>query len=899
MSTNDNTQNKALFESQNEAILSECDWLRGLEIKHRQTIEINDEEKGDPNVVIHYLNYIKKNYGLHIAKGTDPNFFKPVQKGDTSFETLLSYMYGNNILNKAIERMYHYLVLLNRKSIHYVFDTLTREYDFNLNDIYHCNGIHAMQFNSINEVPENIIKRCNVGYEKYQMKTRQFLRRMASYNRQYFAKQSQIENISQNDDDSVEKKQQRIQSIQSELKGLERKIEQLSFEIEEELYVTPRSDAPTPGEIVHFISDFICYGVKVERNIIDNPDNYDIHIINDVPYTKDTNIIRYLNDDDLYFQDITNHVWLPAKDVLTHYVSVLAPTLRLSQTNYSDIYNILINDIRSKHMVSVMAFRPHTIFYKNGMTLIDYNNDGSLKYEFKHINTLSHRALMFTYATKLRMNMIYDPDANITFKDNPEKEPVTPDYIFGALGRRGFEVTEDTDEDAKDELDQEAKARANLLMQYTLNILLPYNEVPALADGYFLYFYNSAQSGKSTFMELMNHIVGDPLTSNLNAKDLGSQESFGLVNTKGKRLVLVDEATNGKDKIDTENIKKMTTKSNIDANSKNKDYVRFRFENELILASNYEPTFLDESGGTQRRLLAFQLKTSYLEDGGSGIKPLPFIQDDLITRNDFKSACITWVLNHVNVYQDIPKSIKEDANQLISKEDDVKDFIENRVRKTIDEPIFIYPNHLYELYKIESISKGRNIAKIRNKQNFIKALDKMNKGVYSLRDVTHSKLDVLNKLITLEGHLFLDIHTAQSNSSLDNTLVKHFMDVMTSREEQIKKMFDSISSVKNKSMRLSDVTSGKKIAYFILPDAPQYDGQIKESELRTIAVNQKNKLLNYTFGDDERLNRIESGQHSKLPIPINPNLSKKFYSYTISDITQDKIMFDEFIKYDK
>ena len=165
----------------------------------------------------------------------------------------------------------------------------------------------------------------------------------------------------------------------------------------------------------------------------------------------------------------------------------------------------------------------------------------------------------------------------------------------------------------------------------------------------------------------------------------------------------------------------MTTKSHVETNAKNREYESFKFENELILASNYEPTFIDESGGTERRLLAFQLETGYKDDGGKiNIKPLSFIQKDLIKRDDFKSACIKWALENVNATSSIPKSIKTDANRLISKEDDVRTFMEDRIRETIDEPHVIYPDDLYTLYTIENLAKGRNIAKIRNKQNFFR-----------------------------------------------------------------------------------------------------------------------------------------------------------------------------------
>lgn len=888
---------KENFIKDNATILSSCEWLRQLEKNFKQTIEISPSEKENPNCIIEHLEYLKKNYGLHLDKGSSSNFFVPTQSDEQSFEEILTGKFGNQIFHKAITRCYHYLVLLNRKSMHFTFKDLSRTYNFDLKDIYHCDGINAMGFNSINDVPNNIVKRCKVSYENYQFKTRSFVRKLISYSNQIYSKQVQMQNVAQSDDGDNDKKQQQINSINNEIKAIERKVEKLSFEIEEELYITPRTETPTPNEVVQFISDFICYGLQVTSDVIRNKSANQIHDNDDVLYTTHTDIIRSLETDSLFFQDTVNLVWVSAKDLIHTYVTNLAPTLKLNKDSQDNLLNSLTTDIKSKPKVSVFSFKENTLFFKNGMIEIEYKEDGTLNYQFTHNKLINRRALMFTHATKLRLDILYNDDVDYTFKDNPINEPVTPDYIFGALGRRGFETNDDMNEETKNELDNEAKSRANLLMQYSLNILLPYNEVQALSYGYFLYFYNSEHSGKSTFMELMNNIVGNKLTVNLNTKDLSSQESFGLVNTKNKRLVLIDEATNGKHKIDTENIKKMTTKSQVNVNAKNKDYENFKFENELILASNYEPTFLDESGGTERRLLAFQLETGYKDNGGkSGLKPLSFIQDDLIKRNDFKSACVKWILNNVNATQTIPNSIKEDANRLISKEDDVRAFIDEKLRQTIDEPVIIYPEHLYELYKIENISKGRNITKIRNKQNFTKALDKMTKGVHLIKEATHSKLDTLNRLIALEGMLFSEIHQAQNNTQLDNTLIKHFMDIMQERKNELKSFYNSIPLVQNKTLKLSNLTVSKRKVYAILPDLPQYESTPTNEELRKIATQNKQKMLKSAL-TDENIEHIKHENYGHLPTPINITMNSKFYSYT-NDLDIEKTNFNDFLKYD-
>src|SRR5699024_6741301 len=107
-----------------------------------------------------HLDYINQNYGLHLDKGSSSNFFVPTQSNELSFEEVLTNKFQHLTFKKAKLRCYHYLVLLNRKSMHFTFKDLSRTYNFDLRDIYHCDGINAMGFNSINDVPNNIVKRC-------------------------------------------------------------------------------------------------------------------------------------------------------------------------------------------------------------------------------------------------------------------------------------------------------------------------------------------------------------------------------------------------------------------------------------------------------------------------------------------------------------------------------------------------------------------------------------------------------------------------------------------------------------------------------------------------------------------------------------------------------------------
>src|SRR5699024_6085854 len=125
------------FIKDNARILSSCEWLRRLEKKFQQTIEISPTEKENPNCIIKQLDYINQNYGLHLDKVSSSNFFVPTQSNELSFEEVLTNKFQHLTFKKAKLRCYHYLVLLNRKSMHFTFKDLSRTYNFDLRDIYH------------------------------------------------------------------------------------------------------------------------------------------------------------------------------------------------------------------------------------------------------------------------------------------------------------------------------------------------------------------------------------------------------------------------------------------------------------------------------------------------------------------------------------------------------------------------------------------------------------------------------------------------------------------------------------------------------------------------------------------------------------------------------------------
>ena len=860
------------FEEDNHIYLSKSALLHNYELKLKQPIQRNKIEKDNPNAFLTFLDKTANILELRLAQGTSASFLTDVN--EFSLEQKLD-MLCQDFFERAIFRSYLYLVLMQRRALDYTFYGETHSFD--LRDVYHLGGIELRMFNIPEQIPSDITRRMKINSQSYRAKADNYEQKFIKLEKQLQSKHRQLNAITQ-DDESTEKVESKLKTLEREIYGLKLKIEKLSFDMGDELITTTIKESPTPEEVIKFIAYFVCYGIRVEKATLDRhfEQGYQTY------QTNDNEIIKNLTSEDLYFQDLSQYVWVKGDVMFDYFLNQIAPKMRTSNKQIEVMYDQLIKYIQSTRDVSIFSFKHHCLFMKNGVIPLQYQEDGSIQYQFIAHENMTTRKIMFDYATHYRTSVNYDDTVSYVFDDNPEKIEVTPDFIYGSLGERGFEDNP-----------EEAERRANLLMQYTLKILMPFDDLDSIKDT-FLYFYNSANSGKSTYMKLMNLIVGNRSTVGLETKDLSS-ESFGLINVKDKRLVLVDEATNGKHPIETDNIKRISAKERIDTNVKNKAYSGFTPTAEMIFASNPEPSFTDESEGTERRLLGFQLESSYQDDELSDNKDLVFIKQDLIYRNAFQSACIKWLLNHINVLSPKPQSVRNDALALISKEDDVQGFIHERIRQAIDEPLFINIDHLYALYKLESLTKGRRMSNIRNKANFKKALMKMRSGVYQIKSLDHSNVDTMNRLLHLEGVLFEDYFHNISNNELNNNIIKTFMDFSEERKQNLKRFYDQVIKTSNKELKLAEVSRKRSHMICILPDTEMYNVSIATSDLTSVAKIQKKQFLEATLKLNKNIELIKNNETNKLPFPINPKVSNRFAHYSMHSL--DKDSFNEFVKY--
>lgn len=887
------------FESDNARNLSKIESLRQLEINFKQTIALSNDEKRNPSAVIPFLNKLKTRYYLELDTPESKEFFAPSPES-FSFDQILDDMLMERDLEKARMKCFVYLVLLKRKSMTYnqqYFDGLSKNHAFHLKDIYYLKEIHSKCFNDLKMIPSGIIKRCQASPEDYEMLVDKYVRQYEKLDNKVIALSHAMEYEATNEDSSATERDKQIKRLKSEMKATEKAIDELSASIKADVIKKERLPEPNVKDIASFIGDFINCALSVDAHHFNDEMNVKTH--EGIQYTDNTMLINNATLDKLYFQDTKGMVWVSPNQAILDAIWTMTDVKNFTTANKTNILDATLDVIKSKSRINLITFKQDAIFTKNGVILLDIDKGKLKTHTFVRNRDLTMKDIMFKYPTYYRSDLIYNPNApfNTEYYQHGDRFDIDPTFIFEALGRRGFETYESMSDEDKRYFDNEAEHRANLLKQFALNTLVFHNDIPGMQD-VFLYLYNAAGSGKTTFMKLVSNMVGKKASASIDMDDLDSKRNpFGLINVKDKFIVSIDEVTDGKHELTTKTLKKLTTKGEVNANQKNKDYVPFTPTASYILASNYAPKFSDESGGTERRLLAFQLASGYTERGNN--QNMSFIRDELINQSNFLSACLTHILNTVDLSSGIPQSVIDDGTEIISKEDEIHEFIEDKLRHAITEPLFINEKDLYEFYKIEMATQGRSQTKIRNKENFIKGLDKLKRSVFTFKQGYMHNVQMINKLLWLEGELFYEDISNQNNNELDKLIAKHFTTLINKRKRALDKWYDDVLEYNdpNCNRTISKVGLTRQNVYVILPNTEIYADYHRgnDSELfKDLATNQRNtfnkKFVNKenikiikdaydeTYEGSGDINRIKN-IYKNLPFTIDKHVNSSFNAY--------------------
>ena len=145
-------------------------------------------------------------------------------------------------------------------------------------------------------------------------------------------------------------------------------------------------------------------------------------------------------------------------------------------------------------------------------------------------------------------------------------------------------------------------------------------------------------NGKSTFLDVLKHILGEGNISALDLKELGDRFNTSMM--FGKLANIGDDI--GDDFLQGSQVsifKKIVTGNRIKAERKGQDPFEFNPYIKLLFAANDIPRMKDKTGAVLRRLVIIPFNasfTKYLPDGTKNPRFKPFIKSDLIKQESME-----------------------------------------------------------------------------------------------------------------------------------------------------------------------------------------------------------------------------------------------------------------------
>lgn len=872
--------------------ITEMEEKFGLTVEPLHTESVDDIQS--------FIQKIEKAFNLTLGHQNSDEMVIPFNSDRLSFREVLNSYENDEAL---IIHAYIYFTIAFRKYHAYSIPESKIGLRFKLKDLLDYGEITPKMFQTLEEVPDDIFPRV-LGVDdatKEQIEIEKLYKQVQSLFRQISNLESQLTTL-----DDSEKQDKAVKEIWKR-KG---KIKDILDDRVKEIisYYKTVKKVPTPQQLASFLNHFLNFAIIYPKDDFDR-----LKLVDNSNIISKSQYIHSESLNNLYVFSENQNTWQKLSALDKTLISRLSSNINANdKTKTGNFIKALQENIKNDRNVSAFTLRLDAIHVSNGSILYEINDDGTLDYEFISIDDMTKHDKMFRYATDSRLITVYEPNARNVFDDNRFNEPVTPAYIFEHLTKRGYTPTDDMSDEEQNNMKTEAKKRLNTLLQFTLTTIHQFgSEKPQAVKDAFLYFYGGANSGKSTFMDLMRNMYQSPNrdtdeddinlrtpVTNLSIRDLSGDEAFGAINLKDKRIAFVDEAYDGdaRKKIEMELLKKVSSHQTIGANKKNAGYQSFISKASVILASNYRPVFVDESGGTERRIVAFDLSQPPMMDEGR--VDLSFIKTHLINSNEFQSACIRYLLDLVNFEQDKAPSVIDEARQIVSREDDVQDFI-NKIRRSIQRPVVINQKELYDMYcHYNKIVSGTN--RSRNSSNFKRAVEKIGGGV-RLDKFTFAKTQAYNHAIYLYGSLFSGLYRDSNNPRDFEAVIRSFHMIVDERNLNLKTVHHNIHLLASgdKKMYKTTIDKSNAKAFVIVPDDDIYGHtNLNKIDFSKFVADIRNKFYEEAT-KGHIMNDVtakHNGVFTKLPTFISDSVPTSFNDYTFSTKElEERTKFTEFI----
>ena len=380
--------------------------------------------------------------------------------------------------------------------------------------------------------------------------------------------------------------------------------------------------------------------------------------------------------------DLKTNTWTPLSRCADNIISVIGNgsfMVKDSVKVVNNIYTILVNDPSTE----VLVYNPFIIPFNNG----NYN---VMTKEFKG------QPNNFDEPIPARLKVRYNENADYK-KYN--KYGITP-FEFVTFPFVNGDYTE-----------KEAKEREIYAGNVIADILTPFNR--AIGGDSIYWFAGDGGSGKTTYVEMIQMLVGNAQSRNIEIAFLDSNQ-FALGDIFGKYALIGNEATDS-GSLGVTKLKQIASGDRVPFEEKFKQSRSSIPTLTPIITSNGAPNLKQDGGASERRFKVIKFNIVFEKQSTSDkyrsskpVKVNPAIKTHALKDREFLECIAKYAVdmlsehairNEYSLEIPIPKSVKDDTSDAVKQNDIVSafaDFLGN----TVNEPIPMTAEHLYTVYEV-------------------------------------------------------------------------------------------------------------------------------------------------------------------------------------------------------
>lgn len=433
-----------------------------------------------------------------------------------------------------------------------------------------------------------------------------------------------------------------------------------------------------------------------------------VSIENDINIKKRKKLIDFPEHDEdvlkpiISVLDIHFQRWLSLGKMTESITSIIAKgTFNLKQLNkiVNNMYHILSNDAQNSE---ILVYNPNTIPFRNG----NYN---------VMTKTFNENPCPFDEPVPARLRVKYNKNADYK---NYNKYGVTP-FSFVTFPFVNGDYSQ-----------EEAKKREIYAGHVIADVLVPFSR--DIGDNSVYWLTGDGGSGKTTYVEMLQNLVGNGQTSSIEI-GLLDKDKFALGDIGGKYLLVGNEATDS-GSLGVLKLKQLASGDRVPFEEKYEQSRTTIPTVTPIITSNGAPNLKQDGGASARRFKIIRFNTVFESDATSDlyrskkpVKNVPQIRTHALKDEYFLECIANYAIDMLeehanrtdfNVTLPLPQSIKADTEEAVKQNDTVSEFAEFLQNINFKEPMPLNVKHLKTVYDIFTKVTGKEKYKINQEKKF-------------------------------------------------------------------------------------------------------------------------------------------------------------------------------------